>query len=622
MIRSVFLPISETFIYGETRELKRYIPYVFCEKRSNRGAFPHRHVMVDPRLGRLKRMLQDRKIQLIHARFGTSGIRTMDLKETWRVPMITSFHGCDSPGTARMRRYRSRLKRLFAVGDCFTVPCKAMKDELVKHGCPEEKVVVHYSGIDLAQFPYRERVMPANEPVRIIYVGRLVEKKGAETLLRAFKQVQRAFPQTRLVLVGEGRLRNRLLRLRRSLGLKRHVEFKGALSHHEVAKELGKAHIFCLPSRKDRTGNQEGIPNAIKEAMACGLPVVSTRHAGIPELIEDGVTGHLVEERDVSGLAQALKWLLHRPDTWRSLGLHARMKIEAEFNRHVQTEKLERLFDQVILAHERKELERREQPFFSVIIPTYNRERYIGKAIRSVLRQTCGDYELIVVDDGSKDRTAKIVRSFGEQVRYVRQRNKGSSKARNTGIRLAKGKYIAFLDSDDRFLPSKLEHNKAYLEAHPSCRFLYSWYYQKRRGRRTKRVTDGRSFTNLNQFRAYLYGRKFMIRTSTAVIHRSCFDRIGLFNPKYRYSQDWDMWLRLASLYPGCCQKKPLALYRRHWRKPLPSGRRHREIRKNAYILYRWDKKTVRRLKRKYNARRLVHFPKHVIRAVKKRRKL
>ncbi|MNI21496.1 putative glycosyltransferase EpsJ [compost metagenome] len=261
---------------------------------------------------------------------------------------------------------------------------------------------------------------------------------------------------------------------------------------------------------------------------------------------------------------------------------------------------MEELFDQIIQNHEKRE---NEKPFFSVIIPTYNRERYIGEAINSVLQQTCKDYEIIVVDDGSTDHTAQIVKSFGAQVRYVSQKNSGPSEARNTGIRLAKGEFIAFLDSDDRFLPEKLRKNKKFLQSSPNCRFLYGRYYSRRQGQKKRIERNVRAFKNLDKLRYYLYTRRFTIRTSTAIIHRSCFDQVGFFNAKYRYSQDWDMWLRLARFYRGYLQKKPLVLYRRHNRKAIPTKKRHLSIRKNALRLYNWNWMSLRRLKRKYGTR-------------------
>ncbi|WP_218092952.1 glycosyltransferase [Paenibacillus solanacearum] len=581
--------------------MKKYDPYVFCRKRVNPQRFPHTHVLVDPKFAKLNMMLHHRSFSLIHARFAPSGIRMIPFKQKWKVPLVTSFHGYDTPGSNLMKKHGRSLQRLFKVGDCFTVPCQAMKKELVKHGCPEGKIEVYYSGIDVEQFAYKERFFPEEGPVNIVYVGRLVEKKGPDLLIRAFRQVHRQFPEARLIMIGDGRMKAKLQQLSRSLRLEKHIVFTGALPHQEVAVQLEKAHLFCLPSKKDRTGNQEGIPNALKEAMACGLPVISTFHAGIPELIEDGVSGHLVAENNSQKLAAKLIQVLRHPETWQQLGRQARSKVETEFNRKGQIAKLEQLFDRIIAAHEAKE---RQSPMFSVIIPTYNRDQYIGRAIESVLKQTYKDFEVIVVDDGSTDNTAKVVQSYDARVRYVYQKNSGPSEARNTGIRFAKGTYIAFLDSDDAFLPNKLLRNKQFLDKHPSCRFLYSWYYDRKGDRKRKIVRKVRTPSKLNKFRYYLYKRKFTIRTSTAVIHRSCFDKVGLFNPNYRYSQDWDMWLRLARYYRGYCQKLPLAVYRRHKRKFLPSYRRHLKIRRTATKLYRWNASTLHALDRKYTKRR------------------
>jgi len=251
-----------------------------------------------------------------------------------------------------------------------------------------------------------------------------------------------------------------------------------------------------------------------------------------------------------------------------------------------QADKLEQLFDIVIEKQKNKALSKNDRPFFSVIIPTYNRERFIKRAIKSVLNQTCKDYEIIVVDDGSKDRTKKMVSSFGSRVRYVYQKNQGPSTARNTGIQEARGEYIAFLDSDDQFLPRKLEKNKKFLEENQDALFLYSWYYSIKKGKQ-RRAIKTKSYSNLKKFRNRLYNRKMMIRTSTVVIHHSCFNKVGLFNPAYRYSQDWDMWLRLACHYKGYCQKEMLAIYRRHKRKKISGGKRHKEIRKHAIKLYK-----------------------------------
>lgn len=248
-------------------------------------------------------------------------------------------------------------------------------------------------------------------------------------------------------------------------------------------------------------------------------------------------------------------------------------------------------------------------PKISVIIPTHNRDKYIEKAIKSVLKQTYKNYEIIVVDDGSTDKTEKIVKRFvkkhPKKVRYIYQKNKGPSAARNTGIKKAKGKYIALLDSDDEFLPKKLKRQIAYIKKRPKCRFLYTWYYNSNKNgkidskRRTKRCRSREAL----QYK--LYTRQFTIRTSTVLIEKKVFEKTGLFNENYWYSQDWDMWLRIANYHRGYCLQEPLAKYRQHDSNRSSKGvkRYHKEIKKSILKLSGWDNKKLQKLKKKHGSK-------------------
>jgi glycosyltransferase involved in cell wall biosynthesis len=486
---------------------------------------------------------------------------------------------------------------LFLEADVLTVPDQSMKDLLVKCHCPENKIIVHHSGIDLNKFKFRFRTPPGpGEPLVMLCVGRLVEKKGIQYLIRAFSQVIHHFPDIRLRIIGDGPLKAVLAQLIRRLGLTHAVTLTGAKTHDDVAKEMDRAHLFCLPSITDRHGNREGIPNVLKEAMACGLPVISTYHGGIPELVEDGVNGYLVPEKDEEHLTAALIKAIETPETWAKLAESARNTVERSFDVKKQIDELEVIYDTVTKKH------RRKRPFFSVIIPAYNRERYIGKAIESVLAQTCRDFELIVVDDGSTDNTAKEVKRYGDRVCYIYQKNRGPSAARNTGIKAARGKYIAFLDSDDRFFPDKLRRNKKYLKRHPKCKFLYSWYTEVDGDGNKLGVKKPRHCRSRKEIQKQLYRRNFTIRTSSVVVKRTCFKRVGLFDENYLKSQDWDMWLRLVAKYRGYCQKAPLVEYRRH--DDSITGRYkispyHPFIRRKARMLFGWGKRrTFKRTKR------------------------
>ncbi|WP_120190197.1 glycosyltransferase family 2 protein [Ammoniphilus oxalaticus] len=239
-------------------------------------------------------------------------------------------------------------------------------------------------------------------------------------------------------------------------------------------------------------------------------------------------------------------------------------------------------------------------PKFTVVIPTYNREKYIKKAIRSVLKQTYKDFECIVVDDASTDNTPKIVKSFGNRVKYVRhKKNLGGSAARNTGIAKAKGKYIAFLDSDDKFLPNKLKVVKKFIKKHPKAKFIYSWYYHSNSRGQITRLRKANKARSLNELRYLLLRRKFTIRTSTVVVRRNAFKKCGKFSEQYRHTHDWDMWLKLLTRYYGHCIPKPLSVYRQHPGMMTKQKRKvsyQTKIRKKALKKYGWTHKTLARL--------------------------
>lgn len=238
----------------------------------------------------------------------------------------------------------------------------------------------------------------------------------------------------------------------------------------------------------------------------------------------------------------------------------------------------------------------------SVIIPTYNRGNFTKEAIKSILAQTYKDFEIIVVDDGSTDDTKELVQAFGDQVRYLYQENKGPSAARNLGILNAKGKYIAFCDSDDRFLPTKLEKQVDFIKNNPSCRFLYTWYYNVNEKGEITKLRKPLTCKNQEHLQYCLFTRKFTIRTSTLLVHKSCFDKVGFFNENFWYSQDWDMWLRLAAYYQGYCLEEPLSEYWLHGnnRSSLSVRIHHPEIKEKTLKLYNWNDETFSELEQLY----------------------
>ncbi|WP_164984954.1 glycosyltransferase [Ammoniphilus sp. CFH 90114] len=349
VIRSVFLPISETFIYNELTNLKKTKAILCTQRRINKKEFPFKRVYKYKKREQLERILRKRKIKLIHARFGTIGVAVLPVKKKLGIPMLTSFHGSDLPtNRKRSDTYRKELKQLFKSGEGFTVPSKDMKRILIRFGCPKKKIHIQYSGINVNEFGFKKRALNKREKIIILSVGRLVEKKGMKYLLSAFSRVHKQFPKVELRIVGDGPLKKELKRRARKKGIRDKVHFLGRLSHEKVQKEMQKAHIFVLASIKAKGGNQEGIPNVIKEAMACGLPVVSTWHGGIPELVEHKKTGYLVKEKDKKALAESILKLIHHPERWGEMGRRGRDKVLKQFNMKHQVRKLERLYRKLV----------------------------------------------------------------------------------------------------------------------------------------------------------------------------------------------------------------------------------------------------------------------------------
>ncbi len=197
----------------------------------------------------------------------------------------------------------------------------------------------------------------------------------------------------------------------------------------------------------------------------------------------------------------------------------------------------------------------------SVIIPAYNKADYTCRAVDSVLRQTYPHLELIVVDDGSTDNTQERLKTYGNRIQYIYKSNGGACSARNAGIGRAKGEYIALLDCDDMYLPNKIELSVGHLQRHPDAGFVHTKAYLIDREDQTVSVYERPENRSQGWIAARLIFGNF-ICNSTAVIRRSCLDRVGLFDETIFTPADWDMWLRLAEQFQAVFIDIPLTQYR------------------------------------------------------------
>lgn len=283
---------------------------------------------------------------IIHCQFGLNGLIGLALKRAGvESRLITTFHGRDLSAVIT-EKGDDVYKNLFQEGDLFLAVSEHWKEKLICLKCNPEKIKVHRMGIDLEEFKYVEREIPPGKDVKLLTIGRLVEKKGHEYAIQAVARIVRKNKNRNIeyTIAGDGPLRNRLKSLVLELGMENHIKFLGDVEKKETIALYRQADIFLLPSVTASDGDQEGIPVVLMEALATGLPAIATYHSGIPELINDRKTGFLVPEKDISALAQALDYVLENPQECSVIGREGRKLVEEKFNIKRQNQELLQIY--------------------------------------------------------------------------------------------------------------------------------------------------------------------------------------------------------------------------------------------------------------------------------------
>ncbi len=381
------LPSTQTFIPLQVNALTRYTPlYAGLVPADRNFALPQPPVLLAPdrsRGSRLRRelyrwtglspnfhaALADAEPQLIHAHFAEGASAAVSLSKQLNLPLVHHLRGgAELLADAELRRhpfqwpFLAYRRHFWARTSLFLCVSHYIRDKALRAGFPADKLRVHYTGMHTAAFT-PTAPLSAKDPNLVLYVGRLVPYKGCDYLLRAMhlvqqrqvqqkqvqqkqvqqRQAQQRQPLARLVIIGDGTFRPQLERLNHELGV--HAEFLGELPQASIRTWLEQARIFCGPSVTLSDGMSEAFGNVFSEAQAMGVPVVSFRHGGIPETMQEGVTGLLGPERDVDQLAANLLRFLEDDGFW----LHAREAgmawVRQNFDVHTQTARLEALYD-------------------------------------------------------------------------------------------------------------------------------------------------------------------------------------------------------------------------------------------------------------------------------------
>lgn len=298
---------------------------------------------------KIYKVINSNKVELIHAHYGTMGLNILPAAKKMELPLITTFHGNDASKMLKKRAYRKSLKYLFDYENSYIIAVSnKMKDRLIELGAKKERIQSHYIGTDLSRFKFEERVdvrqkLLTKEKIIFLQISNFVEKKGHLDTIKAFKIVSLKFPNLLLKLGGDGQTRNECEDLVKSLELEDQVQFLGRVNPNKVYGLMKTADYFIHNSVTGDDGSEEGIPTVIMEAMATGLPVLTTCHAGIPELVIDEKTGFLSREKNIQDYVTNFEKALHIDS--REIGRRAYEHVKKNFNLNLQNKKLRGVYD-------------------------------------------------------------------------------------------------------------------------------------------------------------------------------------------------------------------------------------------------------------------------------------
>jgi len=339
IIQPTLNAVSETFIQAHGQRLSGVVAVV--HRRDGIPWVGERPVMAQHAVARAQRKLarilsrrdwnseidagyklaiRKSQAQVVLAEYGMTGVRVANACRQARVPLVVHFHGYDASERSVIEQYADAYQRMFQQAVAVIGVSRAMESQLLALGCPREKLIYLPYGIDCERF---EGARPANAAPNFVAVGRFVEKKAPHLTLLAFARVVAKCPDATLRMIGDGLLSGVCRDLVRGLGIEDKVAFLGSQPHDVVRKEMLRARAFVQHSVVASNGDSEGTPVAVLEAGAMGLPVLATKHAGIPDVVVDNKTGLLVNERDVVSMSEHMLTLVHNPAFAGELGRNA-----------------------------------------------------------------------------------------------------------------------------------------------------------------------------------------------------------------------------------------------------------------------------------------------------------
>ncbi len=271
----------------------------------------------------------EHKIEAILAHYGPTGVNMATVSNRCNIPLYIYFHGYDMYRLSELKKFGTQYKEVFNGCEKLFAVSKEIVEKLELMGAPSEKIIYNPCGADTEIFKPQDASL---NPAVFISVGRFDDTKNHKASILAFGKVAKKYPEAKLVFIGGGKNMKTCKHLVLTLGLTEHIEFKGVLSHTDVAIELSKARVFVLHSVTTSEGDKEGAPVSIMEAGASGLPVIATKHAGIPDIVENNITGFLVSENDIDTMAECMMRFIKEPALAKKMGMAGFRRINTYFS--------------------------------------------------------------------------------------------------------------------------------------------------------------------------------------------------------------------------------------------------------------------------------------------------
>lgn len=364
-----------SWIYSQLVNVHKYDSLVIATRRQNLGVFPWEDAYFLSGLSGVNRffqrayakrtdfyypwfykILKRRGAALVHSHFGNRGYFDLKLKEKLGLPQVTMFYGHDASLMAQDALWKKRYRELFARCERFLAEGNHMRSVLVGLGARPETVLVQRLGVDLDRIPFIPRRLEKDRKVRVLFAGTFRDKKGLTYCLEAYANVAEKHKNVELTVIGdagnserETAYKREVLEVIRRRNLDGRIAMLGFLDHPAFIEEAKKHDIFLSHSVVGADGETEGgAPVTLIEMSGYGMPVISTMHCDIPEVILDGASGLLTAEKDIAGLTDRLEHLVTHPELWEPMGRAGREHIEKEYDAVSQARKLEAIYDGLV----------------------------------------------------------------------------------------------------------------------------------------------------------------------------------------------------------------------------------------------------------------------------------